>query len=753
MIMRVLRGCLRSSSLRVAVAALAIGAGSASGEVVVEDVREFPGPDPASWRLFGCPGMRGGTWMVGEVRYSNRTGRVHVYAGSETGQTWVASLDPSDSRTNLEFGSDSAIEGETALVGAFSWDEEGEPWWQNRGACYEFSCSGGAWTQVCRFTAVPPTNSDYFGVGVALDGDTAYVGAMGPESTNSGLTGYIQIFSRCSTGWVGGSRIYAPAEYRDAGDSFGNDIALDEDTAVVGAWRDDPTNALGQVLTNAGAAYVYDRDGTNWAFVARLTADDAAIDDGYGESVAIADNVIFIGAHRVDIGTTQNIGAVYVYETNSLGEWVPARPRFMPANGKAGDNFGVRIAAESNLLLAGAWTTDRDTYTDCGSVYVYTFTSQPPAVVSNEGFAYDGFNGYAEGSLEGCSNSGEAGSTGWSGSWSNAFGCVVKDAGTPLLYGHAASGIGVSGGERVLAVTGGVPGAHALTALRGLALDVNAATNLYVSFLLRAVSVPASGVTNLLSVGPGLAAAGAPYAGVLGADFYASTRAAPAGALSSGFGAATTFFVVARFEAAGGAYNWDRARLYVNPTSAVLPQAEQEVEDTGGTPAREGSLRVATGNYGGGNEYWIDEIRAGTNWPSVAPLADPASDADGDGLPDDWELRYFGGLTNAVAGADPDEDGCDNRCEHVAVTIPTNAASFFRITSARWATNAMEVLFDGATSRCYGLESATGLMTGTDWAPVPGQTNITGAGPGSMTLTDTNAASERAFYRVGVALP
>jgi hypothetical protein len=600
--------------------------------------------------------------------------------------------------------------------------------------------------------AAPRTNNDYFGVGVALDGDTAYIGAMGLDDTNSSYVGYIQIFSRCPTGWIAGNRIYAPTNYRDYGDSFGNDIALDRDTAVVGAWRDDPTNSWGDPIINAGAAYVYNRSGTNWQFATRLTADDAAYDDGYGESVAIADNTIFVGAHRVDNAGRSDVGAIYIYRTNALGQWVQAAPRLIPTNGWDGESFGVRISAESNLLLAGAWTSSSTNVPNCGTVYVYSFTSMPPATVTNALTAFDSFNEYPAGALNGRSNSMEAGATGWSTAWNNATSCCIKAPGNPLMYFDQASGIGLCGGTRVMAVTNGISG-HALAALRGLALETANLTNLYVSFLLHAVTPPGSGVTNLLSVGSGINPEGAPYTGVMADSYYASSRTAPAGETATGFTQAQTCFLVARYTAAPGAYNnWNKVQLYVNPTSAILPQAELILEDTGGTPAKQNTLRTATGNFGSANEYWIDEIRIGTSWSSVTPLASSTSDCDGDGLPDNWELRWFGSMTNAVAALDPDGDGYINAEEYIALTDPTNAASFMCVTTIRRAANGINIQVNSHTGRVYRLEWRTNLMNGS-WQPVRGWTNYPGADEPFMNLWDTNAENAERYYRTGIALP
>ena len=46
-----------------------------------------------------------------------------------------------------------------------------------------------------------------------------------------------------------------------------------------------------------------------------------------------------------------------------------------------------------------------------------------------------------------------------------------------------------------------------------------------------------------------------------------------------------------------------------------------------------------------------------------------------------WQIQYFGSTTNPPATADSDGDGCNNLCEFLAGTDPTNSASYFHITS------------------------------------------------------------------------
>lgn len=63
--------------------------------------------------------------------------------------------------------------------------------------------------------------------------------------------------------------------------------------------------------------------------------------------------------------------------------------------------------------------------------------------------------------------------------------------------------------------------------------------------------------------------------------------------------------------------------------------------------------------------------------------AEGSYDGNGDGLPDIWQIRYFGCVTcpQASPDADVDGDGFDNLQKYLAGTDPTNSASAFRITN------------------------------------------------------------------------
>ncbi len=124
-------------------------------------------------------------------------------------------------------------------------------------------------------------------------------------------------------------------------------------------------------------------------------------------------------------------------------------------------------------------------------------------------------------------------------------------------------------------------------------------------------------------------------------------------------------------------------------------------------------------------------------------VATDANDWDDDGLPNAWELAYFGGETNAAPSGHGDTDGFDNLAEYIAGTDPTNSDSFFAISSSMCPAGFV-VSWPAVPDRAYGILHADALTNGftrlSDGIPSP-QSSF------------TNAVGGAGYYRVDVRLP
>src|SRR5262249_48052204 len=141
------------------------------------------------------------------------------------------------------------------------------------GAAYVFTRSGTTWTEQPKLTASDGANSDLFGAAVAVNGDTAIVGAY----QKNAQTGAAYIFTRSGTTWTEQQAL--TASDGAGGDVFGYSVSVSGDTAIVGAYTKN---------TGRGAAYVFTRSGITWTEQQKLTASDAATFDYFGFSVGVS---------------------------------------------------------------------------------------------------------------------------------------------------------------------------------------------------------------------------------------------------------------------------------------------------------------------------------------------------------------------------------------------------------------------------------------------------------------------------------
>ncbi|MFG0316075.1 MAG: FG-GAP repeat protein [Planctomycetota bacterium JB042] len=130
-----------------------------------------------------------------------------------------------------------------------------------------------------------------------------------------------------------------------AGDELGDAVAIDGPLAVLGAPNEDSFGSL------SGAAYVLEEVGGVWSEVRKLVASDGAAGDGFGNAVAVADEVIAVAA-RFDDDAGSNSGAVYLFERQA-GTFVQTQ-KLAASDAAANGGFGAAVALSGDTLLVGA---------------------------------------------------------------------------------------------------------------------------------------------------------------------------------------------------------------------------------------------------------------------------------------------------------------------------------------------------------------------------------------------------------------
>ena len=135
-------------------------------------------------------------------------------------------------------------------------------------------------------------------------------------------------------------------------------MSVSGDYAVVGAWGD-----------NSGSAYVFVRSGTTWTQQQKLTASDADQFDYFGKSVSLSGDYALIGAQ----GDNSGAGSAYIF-VRSGTTWTQQQ-KLTASDAASNDGLGVTVSLSGDYALIGAPRDNADT----GSAYIFNATASPPS--------------------------------------------------------------------------------------------------------------------------------------------------------------------------------------------------------------------------------------------------------------------------------------------------------------------------------------------------------------------------------------
>ena len=286
-------------------------------------------------------------------------GSAYVFSLNTLTGSWnqTAQLLAADGVNGDAFGASVSISGDTALVGASSDDTAGV----NQGSAYVFDFAASTWSETDQLFGVNGSGGDLFGTAVALQGDTAVIGAPFATALASN-SGNAAVFTRNMVGdWIQTGFLFAADD--TVSDLFGVSVALDGDVAVVGCPLSDDAGL------SSGSAYVFELDGVTgiWMQTAKLTASDADAGDEFGTSVGISGDRILVGAPGWDGGTgsSPNTGAGYVFER--LGMTWSEATRLTNFCSGVDHRMGSSVAISGRLAALGA-PGDDSSGTDAGAV-------------------------------------------------------------------------------------------------------------------------------------------------------------------------------------------------------------------------------------------------------------------------------------------------------------------------------------------------------------------------------------------------
>ena len=215
------------------------------------------------------------------------------------------------------------------------------------------------------------TQADVFGSPLAISGDTLVIGAWRDDDNgdNSGAA-YVFRFDATVKRWVEEQKL-VPLDGA-AFDRFGNGLAIDGDTIIIGAPYDDHEDCANPPLCDSGSAYVFrfDPDSSRWHQEQKLVPNDSEEMDLFGARIGLNGSCAIIGA-SFDDDNGSDSGSAYVFRYN--GERWMQEQKLLPEDGAAGDRFGLDVSMSDGVAAIGAWQDD-DNGVDSGSVSIYRFS-------------------------------------------------------------------------------------------------------------------------------------------------------------------------------------------------------------------------------------------------------------------------------------------------------------------------------------------------------------------------------------------
>ena len=241
-------------------------------------------------RFGGAVAMDGELALIGASEVSQ------VYAFRHDGSAWVETEILTPPAGQVGWGLEIAMLGDRALIAGGN-------------TVTGYRHDGTNW--IVESQLVPAIATSNLGIGLSMFGDKALVGDPSLDTA----TGSAWIFRHDGSGWVEEQQLVAS----DASmfDNTGSSVALGQDMAIVGAYDD------GGAI---GAAYAFRFDGSTWTETQKITASDGAQGTRFGEDVAIEKDTLVVGAFGVDAayelrfdGTSWNEVQKIVPESGAAG--------------------------------------------------------------------------------------------------------------------------------------------------------------------------------------------------------------------------------------------------------------------------------------------------------------------------------------------------------------------------------------------------------------------------------------------------
>jgi choice-of-anchor B domain-containing protein len=298
------------------------------------NAQSTPDGNSAQMQGFGqAVDISNGNVFIGEPSNVHLPGVVYIFTKEDGEWTQKFMIKAEDGVIGDGFGQSISANNNMLMVGAPDRNED-------EGGAYIFmQNNNGEWSQLAALTVQSDSTVTGAGSSVALNDDYAFVGI--PDLGH----GAVAVFKAKGNNWMQ-HNIIMNADTSETG--FGSELDFDGSNLLVSATSRD-----------GGAAYIYGMDDAGeWELTGTLKEAGLTERSGFGNSVAIKDDIALIGASRQD-----GIGSVFVYRNTENG-WI-SDGRLAAFDGKPRLSFGFALDFTGNEV----WVTALNANSSAGTLY------------------------------------------------------------------------------------------------------------------------------------------------------------------------------------------------------------------------------------------------------------------------------------------------------------------------------------------------------------------------------------------------
>lgn len=325
--------------------------------------QELTASDPGQDDDFGVAAIAGRTIVVGSpmapVGKKDDQGVAYVFTRTSSGWHQTQELTASDGAAYDQFGLTVAMAGSTMLISAPLHTVGSN---DEQGAVYVFHDVDGTWQQTQELTAADGASQDHFGNSLAMDGATAVVGALFHGD------GAAYFFHDSQGTWTQEQEVTQTVASSNFPLQFGTAVALSGNEALISA-----PDATIDGHEQQGAAFVYVNGSDGWRESQEIEADDGVSEQefgagqGFSPAVAISGTTAAVGAFY----TNNFQGTAFVFTRTGTG-WTQTQ-QLTPSDLTSAASFGSVVTLRGRTMFIGA---QEDGAHQQGATYLYGHTGR-----------------------------------------------------------------------------------------------------------------------------------------------------------------------------------------------------------------------------------------------------------------------------------------------------------------------------------------------------------------------------------------